>query len=247
VPTQSERLVGSIIKYDASMHSHSAQADLVVKLRSKGETKYVRLSLLPQFRIRRSACKSLSSYCRKRCSRTALSFGLSMSMLRTIVKKKVPACAWQAIRSRAKRFGGKLSPSYQSRGTRGRTFPSLSLCFVRSLRVGPREPATCAAPPCKRTHREHHHLYHSDREYSGSSARVRPFSRFENGPPDRRVGHFNVEDVTPGCLLTSTEITGGAPLLGARSAAPLLRRCLLVYLLGGQMLATRPVSVSTIA
>ena len=49
VPPQSERLVGSIIKYDASMHLHSAQADLVVKLQAKGETKYVRLRYSPSF------------------------------------------------------------------------------------------------------------------------------------------------------------------------------------------------------
>jgi hypothetical protein len=47
VPPRSETLVGSIIKYDASMSSHSAQADLIVKVQSKGTTKYVRLRYAP--------------------------------------------------------------------------------------------------------------------------------------------------------------------------------------------------------
>jgi hypothetical protein len=44
---QSETLVGSVVKYDASLSSHTSQADLVLKLKAKGVTKYVRLRYAP--------------------------------------------------------------------------------------------------------------------------------------------------------------------------------------------------------
>lgn len=44
---QSETLVGSVVRYDASMSSHTSQADFVVKLSTKGQKKYIRLRYAP--------------------------------------------------------------------------------------------------------------------------------------------------------------------------------------------------------
>lgn len=45
--TQNETLVGSVVRYDASMSSRTSQADLVLKLKVEGATKYVRLRYAP--------------------------------------------------------------------------------------------------------------------------------------------------------------------------------------------------------
>src|SRR5260370_3193118 len=46
-PNGSEVLVGSVVRYDASMRSHTSQADLVLKLKTEGENKYIRLRYAP--------------------------------------------------------------------------------------------------------------------------------------------------------------------------------------------------------
>ena len=47
LPGQSETLVGSVVSYDTVMASRTSQRDFIVKLRAKGEKKYIRLRYAP--------------------------------------------------------------------------------------------------------------------------------------------------------------------------------------------------------
>jgi len=214
VPTQSERLVGSIIKYDASMHSHSAQADLVVKLRSKGGNQIRPPSFTPPVSDSTLRLQSLSSYCQEMFSNGALVWTFHVHAPHNREEEKCLHASWQAIRSRAKRFV-EVEPFVSVPGHEGENIPkpeSLLCSIIEGW--GQESQRLVPAPPCNAHHRDTITCTTPTGSTQDPAPGCAPSRASRTGLQTGRVGHFNVEDVTPGCLLTSTEITGGAPLLG---------------------------------